>query len=122
MAAPPQSPSQFMPVPTAYLMAQKGGGTQPHGLPVAFPGMTPQSMTPQGMPQTPLAEFVRLTVDGAEAVPEVVERKRPNGPGLADRYHLLALPDLAAGKHTATVVARDVKTKREVTQTVLFTV
>lgn len=78
--------------------------------------------TAQGMPQTPLAEFVKLTVDGAAAAPSLVERKRPNGTGLADHYHLLELPELAAGPHTATVVARELRTKREVARTVTFTV
>jgi hypothetical protein len=80
--------------------------------------------TPQGMPQTPLAEFVKLLVDGAEVVPTLVERKRPNGNGLADRYHLFVLPESASGRaegaRTATVVARDIATKREVTRTVRF--
>lgn len=79
--------------------------------------------TPQGMPQTPLAEFVKLMVDGAEVAPTLVERKRPNGNGLADRYHLFVLPESAsaiAAKHTATVVAREIATKREVTRTVRF--
>ena len=79
--------------------------------------------TPQGMPQTPLAEFVKLMVGGAEVGPTLVERKRPNGNGLADRYHLYALSDGgggAVGARTATVVAREIATQREVTQTVRF--
>lgn len=79
--------------------------------------------TPQGMPQTPLAEFVTLLVNGADVLPTLVERKRPNGNGLADRYHLYVLPEGADGKtgtRTATVVAREIGTKREVTQTVRF--
>ena len=79
--------------------------------------------TPQGMPQTPLAEFVKLTVDGAEVAPTLVEKKRPNGNGLADRYHLYAVPagaGGAAGTRAATVVVREIATKREVTQTVRF--
>jgi hypothetical protein len=79
--------------------------------------------TPQGMPQTPLAEFVALTVDGVEVTPTLVERKRPNGSGLADRYHLFAVPagaGGAAGTRTASVVVREIATKREVTQAVRF--
>ena len=79
--------------------------------------------TAQGMPQTPLAEFVKLTVDGAEVTPTLVERKRPNGSGLADRYHLFAVPagpGGAAGTRTASVVVREIATKREVTQAVRF--
>jgi hypothetical protein len=74
----------------------------------------------QGMPQAPLAEFVRLVVDGAEAAPQLVERPRPNGNGLADRYHLLALPDLAPGGHSATVTVREISTRREETMTIRF--
>ncbi len=80
--------------------------------------------TAQGMPQTPLAEFVRLTVDGAEVTPTLVEKKRPNGNGLADRYHLYAVPERAsggaAGVRTATAVVREIATKREVTIPVRF--
>ena len=79
--------------------------------------------TPQGMPQTPLAEFVKLTVDGADVTPTLVERKRPNGSGLADRYHLYAVPagtTGATGTRAATVVVREIATKLEVTQTVRF--
>ena len=79
--------------------------------------------TPQGMPQTPLAEFLKLTVDGAEVAPTLVERKRPNGSGLADRYHLYAVPEAAggaAGTRTATVLVRENATMRAVTQTVRF--
>ncbi len=78
--------------------------------------------TPQGMPQTPLAELVKLTVDGAEVMPTLVERKRPNGNGLADRYHLFAMPEAAGGGagRAATAVVREIATKREVTQTVRF--
>jgi hypothetical protein len=79
--------------------------------------------TPQGMPQTPLTEFVALLVGGADVLPTLVEKKRTNGSGLADRYHLYAVPEGADGKtgtRTATVVAREIVTKREVTQTVRF--
>ena len=78
--------------------------------------------TPQGMPQTPLADFVQLTVDGAEVGPTLVERKRPNGTGLADRYHLFALPAGAGrgAERTATVVVRERATQREVTRTIRF--
>lgn len=76
--------------------------------------------TPQGFPQTPLSEFVRLTVDGADVTPTLVEKKRPNGTGLADCYRLHAMPELAGGKHAATVVVREIATGREAVQTVEF--
>ncbi|MSU23905.1 MAG: prenyltransferase [Opitutus sp.] len=75
--------------------------------------------TPQGMPQTPLAELVKLMVDGSEVTPTLVERKRPNGSGLADRYHFFAIPENVTGG-TATVVVRELATKRELTRTVRF--
>ncbi len=80
--------------------------------------------TPQGMPQAPLAEFVRLMVDGVEVAPTLVEKKRPNGNGLADRYHLYAVPESAsggaAGPRTAAAVVREIATQREVTMPVRF--
>jgi hypothetical protein len=77
--------------------------------------------TPQGMPQTPLAEFVKLTVDGVDVTPTLVERKRTNGNGLADRYHLYAVPENASGgARTATAVVREIATNREVTMPVRF--
>lgn len=76
--------------------------------------------TAQGMPQTPLAEFVKLVVDGAEVAPSLVERKRPNGAGLADRYHLYALPERAAGPHAATVTVKSLADGRLVEQSIAF--
>jgi hypothetical protein len=76
--------------------------------------------TGQGLPARPIAEFVRLDLDGAEVHPVLVETPRQNASGLADHYHLLALPDLAAGPHTATVIARELEGGREVRQTVAF--
>jgi hypothetical protein len=76
--------------------------------------------TPQGLLKQPLAEFVKLTVDGKEVAPTLASRKRPNGPLLEDHYHHIHLPDLAAGQHTATVVARVIATKVEETRTVQF--
>jgi len=76
--------------------------------------------TPQGLLKQPIAEFLKLTVDGKEMSPTLVSRKRPNGPLLDDHYHYLDLPDLAPGQHTATVVARVTATKAEVVRTVQF--
>lgn len=78
--------------------------------------------TPQGLPQSPLAEWVRLTLDDAPATPVLVERPRAKGPGLADHYHLLALPALATGEHRATAVVRELATGREISHTLKFTV
>ena len=66
--------------------------------------------TAQGLPKAPLSELVRLTVDGREVRPSVVERRRPNGQR-EDHYHLHLLPaaEPPAG-HEATVVVRDTAT------------
>jgi hypothetical protein len=68
--------------------------------------------TAQGLPQTPLAEFIALTVDGVAAAPSVVERRRAKGEGLADRYHLLTRADFASGLHVAVATVRDLATGR----------
>jgi hypothetical protein len=77
--------------------------------------------TPQGLLKQPLAELVKLSVDGAEAVPTLVSKKRPNGPLLDDHYHYLHRPALTPGMHTATATARVLATKAEVQQTLEFT-
>lgn len=73
--------------------------------------------TPQGLLKQPLAEFVKLTLDGKEVSPTLVANKRPNGPLLTDHYHRLDLPNPAPGKHTATVVARVLATGQETGRT-----
>jgi hypothetical protein len=75
--------------------------------------------TPQGLLNQPVTEFVKLAIDGAEANPELVAKARPNGLH-DDHYHLLRLPDLPAGKHIATAVARMIDTKTEVRRTLEF--
>ena len=78
--------------------------------------------TTQGQPKKPIAELVRLTVDGAEVRPELVARKRPTGAGLADHYHLFRLAEPARGEHAATAVVREVATGAESSRTIRFTV
>jgi hypothetical protein len=75
--------------------------------------------TPQGLLKTPIAEFVKLLVDGVEREAELLSRKRPNGL-LDDHYHHLHLPALSPGKHTATVIARVTETKADVQRTLEF--
>jgi prenyltransferase beta subunit len=77
--------------------------------------------TGQGMPKKPLAELVRLTVDGVAAEPKLATKKRPRGAGLADHYHHVHLPTPAAGEHTATATVRELATGRESSRTVRFT-
>jgi len=76
--------------------------------------------TPQGLLKEPIAEFVRLDVDGTENMPALVSKKRRNGPLLEDHYHHLHLPSLTGGVHTATVVARVLATNAEVQRTLEF--
>ena len=65
---------------------------------------------------------MRLTVDGAEVRPELVERKRPKGAGLADHYHRFPLAEPTRGEHAATAVVREVATGAESSRTLRFTV
>jgi hypothetical protein len=78
------------------------------------------SNTTQGQPNGPLAELVRLTVDGAEVGPELVERRWPAGPGLADRCHRYYLPEPRPGPHRATAVVRTVTSGVEERRTIEF--
>lgn len=78
--------------------------------------------TTQGLPRSPLAELVKLTVDGAEVSPVLVAPKAPRGAAFADHYHCLALPDPAPGKHTATAQVRRLDTQAESSRTVEFNV
>ena len=77
--------------------------------------------TPHGLLTKPISEFVKLVVDGRETKPVLLEKKRPNGV-FDEHAHHLALPDLAAGTHSATAVVRVLETKAEISQTVEFTV
>jgi hypothetical protein len=78
--------------------------------------------TTQGQPKKPLAELVRLTVDGTEVRPELVTRPRPKGVGLADHFHRFHLPAPARGEHTATATVRELSTGSETIRTVRFAV
>ena len=75
--------------------------------------------TPQGLLKQPLAEFVKLTVDGDEVAPALISKKRPNGL-LDEHYHHLHLPDLKHGRHTARVIVRSVTTNDQVEKTLEF--
>jgi hypothetical protein len=76
--------------------------------------------TAQGLPQAPLAELVSLSVDGAAVTPTLVARKRPGGTGLADHYHLHAIPHPAPGRHTATAVVKAAGTGAESSRSITF--
>jgi hypothetical protein len=75
--------------------------------------------TAQGLPKTPLAELVRLEVDGREVATVPVSRQRPNGQR-EDHYHSGRMPAAAAGKHTATAVVRVLATGAEARRTIEF--
>jgi hypothetical protein len=75
--------------------------------------------TGQGVAKVPITEFVKLTLDGAEVVPALVQKKK--GPGYADYYHQFHLEAPSPGAHTATVTARNVETRAEIQRTITFT-
>jgi prenyltransferase beta subunit len=68
--------------------------------------------TTQGLPKKPLAEFVRLVVDGQLVEPQHVVRRRPNG-AIEDDYYLHAWPDVSAGKHVVIATVRRLATNQE---------
>ncbi len=76
--------------------------------------------TNQGVLKSPLSEFVKLSVDGREVTPTLVERKRTNGMFDEHAHHFLLTGEAAKGKHTATAVVRELATKKEFTRTVEF--
>jgi len=76
--------------------------------------------TPQGLLKAPLAELVRLSIDGREVRPSLVSRTRPNGLR-DDHYHRVAVPpELGAGSHVANAVVRIIATGAEVERTISF--
>jgi hypothetical protein len=78
--------------------------------------------TTQGLPKTPIAELLKLTVDGAEVSPKLVARKQPRGSAYADHYHQWHLPDPAPGKHAAAATVRVIATGAESRREIAFVV
>lgn len=76
--------------------------------------------TPQGLLRQPITELVKLSLDGREATPTLVSKKRPNGPLLNDHYHQLHVPELKLSNHTATVVVRVIATGEQLSRTFSF--
>ena len=76
--------------------------------------------TPQGVLLRPLAEFVKLTVDGTAVTAVLVEKKRPNREALDDQYHCVQLTALSPVGHAATATVRELTTGRDRTQTIEF--
>ncbi len=73
-----------------------------------------------GGQNTPITEFVKLSLDGREVTPKLISRTRPNGPLLNDHYHELQLRKLTPGNHTATVVVRVIATGEQLSWTISF--
>jgi hypothetical protein len=76
--------------------------------------------TPQGIAKTPITELVKLTVDGAEVTPALVQKKK--GPGYADIFHQFHFAAPAPGQHTATATFRVLGKDDEQQRSIAFTV
>lgn len=74
--------------------------------------------TTQGLPKNPIAELVRLVVDGAPVEPALIEIKQARGSALLDHYHQYHLPDPGASKYAVTAVARVMRTGEESIRTI----
>lgn len=59
--------------------------------------------TNQGVPKQERVRLISMTLDGENVEPSIVQAKNPQG-AIADRYHLLSLPEPKPGPHT--VIAR----------------
>ena len=77
--------------------------------------------TPQGLLKTPLAELIRLKVDGNVVQTTLVSPERQNGLR-GDHYHRWTIANLPPGKHAATADVRVLATKAEMSRTVEFSV
>jgi hypothetical protein len=76
--------------------------------------------TAQGLLKAPIAELVKLTVDGAAVAPVLVAPKAPRGALLADHYYRFELPNPAPGPHSAEAVVRTVDGKVESRRAIEF--
>jgi hypothetical protein len=77
--------------------------------------------TPQGLLREPIAELLKLSVDGKEVSPALVSKKRPNGL-FDEHYHHVRFEELAPGEHTVRAAVREIATKRESTRGIEFVV
>jgi prenyltransferase beta subunit len=75
--------------------------------------------TAQGLARQPIAELVKLVVDGERVEPKLVTRRRPNGL-YADYFHIFALQPVP-GRHTAEATARHLATGAELQKSIEFT-
>jgi hypothetical protein len=78
--------------------------------------------TTQGRPKSPIAELVRLVVDGRDASPSLIAPAGSRGAAHDDHYHALHLPDPSPGRHAATAFVRRTDTGAESSRTVEFSV
>jgi hypothetical protein len=76
--------------------------------------------TSQGLPRQPIAELVRLVVDGRAVEPALVRRMQSGRDVLADAYHVYLMPDVGPGAHTAQAVVRVIATGVEEAVSVVF--
>jgi hypothetical protein len=76
--------------------------------------------TPHGLLKEPIAELVKLTVDGVKVSPTLATAKAPRSALLSDHYHHFHLANPKPSKHQATVVVRVLATKGEAARTVQF--
>jgi hypothetical protein len=73
----------------------------------------------QGLAKQPIAEFVKLIVDGERVEPKLVSKRRPNGL-YEDHFHIFAMQP-TPGRHTAVATARHLATGAEFQSSIEFT-
>lgn len=78
--------------------------------------------TAQGLPRSPIAELVSLTVEGESVRPTLVAEKRAGVADLRDQYHRHHIPAPAHGKHKSTAVVRRIATGEEASRSITFEV
>ncbi|HVJ86139.1 MAG TPA: prenyltransferase/squalene oxidase repeat-containing protein, partial [Caulifigura sp.] len=76
--------------------------------------------TTQGQPKTPLVDFVALTVDGQQVVPEKIEERGGRGPGLSDVYYRWTDESPVSGPRFAQVTGRMRETGAELVRSLRF--
>ena len=78
--------------------------------------------TAQGLLRAPIAQLVRLSINGAAVAPVLVSPRAPRGALLSDHYHHFHLDDPASGRHSAEAVVRMIHGNAEFRRTLEFTV
>lgn len=74
----------------------------------------------QGALRTPLAQLVKLVVDGREVAPVLDERKWSMTQPGEHAHHFPLTGEAAKGEHAVTAVVREVATQRETSHTIRF--